>query len=141
MHLYIGSVLGGPELENSRIDSEITQLLRLVKQKRTRLDGVGGVLNVVFHLSGSVTANNFTGIRTATFSKKLKTLMIQVAVPEDIQNHNTRRFLVHSLQQAVRLAEPFFHRAGIAFDAISLSSLIHEVESEFNSTADRRPDR
>ncbi|MGZ3439260.1 MAG: tyrosine-type recombinase/integrase [Polyangia bacterium] len=77
-------IAGGPE--PTPIDETIRRVAILLAELQTTTAGVfersEGELNVVFHLPGRLTRPSFPGLRTAKFSRKHKTLMVQVAVPE-----------------------------------------------------------
>ena len=114
--IYIGGVYGGPEVRGSRIDRAIGRLLKLRPEEQ---EGSSGSLDFVFHIPGSVFVPDFRGPRTAKFSKKERMLMIQVGVsPEMVQadDPDITAFLLASLREGIRLAEPVFRKAKIPYD-------------------------
>ena len=51
-------------------------------------------------------------IRTGTFSAKQHTLMIQVAVPEDLASDSVDAFLRDAIRQSMVVAEDYFRSRG-----------------------------
>lgn len=80
-------------------------LMRRVKDQRT---GVASPLavSVVFHIPGQHLEPEFTGVRTSTFSRKERRLMIQVALPPT-SSPTPDAYLRESLRAAVEAAEDF----------------------------------
>jgi len=130
MTLSIGAVLGGPELENGYVEREIRRLMRLAK----RVDEPSvrrASINVVFHVSGSISQVDFEGLRTAKFSRSEQKLMIQVAVPKDITDSGVGEFLISSLRQASSVAKLVFKKARIDFDENEYLGLVDKVGKQF----------
>lgn len=132
MTLYLGADYGGPEISKSYTDIKISRLMQFVKKNRTE-NREKASLNVVFYKSGSICKNEFTGLRTAKFSKKEKMLMVQVAVPEGISDEELDKFLFASLREAAELAKPKFLKAGIEFEIENYCNLVDRVEKEYFS--------
>lgn len=111
--IYISSVLGGPELEGSRIDRAIKKIVGL---RGPGEEGDFGSLDVVFHVPGSVIKPDYQGLRTGKFSRKERMLMVQVSVPAAlVMSEDSEVFIINSLREAVRMAKPRFQRAGIQY--------------------------
>lgn len=111
--IYISSILGGPELEGSRID---TAIKRVLSRRPPGEEGNYGSLDVVFHIPGSIVKPEYHGLRTAKFSSKEKMLMVQVSVPPDVvMSDEAEAFVIQSLKEAIRIARPRFERAGIPY--------------------------
>ncbi len=83
-----------------------------------------GELNVVFHLPGRVVKPDYTGLRTGTFSRKQKTLMIQAAVPEPLVDSNDTAFVFDVVREATQLAAPVSARANIPFAPEEFGNLL-----------------
>ena len=64
--IYINSVLGGPELEGSAIDSAIRKVTDL---SRVGEEGDFGSLDVVFHVPGALFKPAYQGLRSGKFSR------------------------------------------------------------------------
>lgn len=130
MTLYIGELLGGPELSASPGVSALDEIRNAALGLRDQGRSLGdqGSLDLVFHFPGTIFQPEFSGIRTAKFSRKQKMLMIQIAVPPRIIHVAEHRFFLDSLRAAVGLAAPVFARAGIPFRADDYLAFIQDVE-------------
>lgn len=133
MMLYVGSVQGGPEIEKTSIDVLISKLIQFAEESRKSISNDWAALNVVFYISGSIIGVDFEGLRTGKFSKKQKLLMIQVAVPNDIQESELKSFLLDSLRGAAEVALPVFQKARIEFDTQGYLRLIDSIEARLCS--------
>lgn len=110
--MYIGAVFGGPELA----DAPIEKAIRLIGKARGPIEkSDSGALDIVFHVPGSLLKPEFTGVRTAKFSRKERTLMLQIAVPDEQVHSPDIHWLLDAIRDAVRLARPKFERAGIEY--------------------------
>ncbi|NOK21119.1 hypothetical protein [Corallococcus carmarthensis] len=108
----LSAVYGGPELAGTPIDKAI----RMFGKARGPTEmGVSGSLDIVFHVPGSLLKPEFTGVRTAKFSRKEQKLMLQIAVPDEQVQSPDVRWLLDAIREAVRLARPKFERAGIEY--------------------------
>lgn len=126
--IYISSVLGGPEVEGSRIDRAITKVIRL---RGLGQEGAYGSLDVVFHVPGSFVKPDYQGLRTAKFSRKDRKLMVQVSVPgEMVTSEDAESFVVQSLRDAVSLAGPKFDKAGIPYPEQEYLALVEEIAGD-----------
>jgi hypothetical protein len=63
-------------------------------------------INVSFQIPGEVIKPDFTGIRTGTFSRRDALLMIQVALPDSI-DEDRELYVVARLRDAIDVAERF----------------------------------
>jgi hypothetical protein len=101
--MYISRVYGGPELTGSKIDQTIAKFMKLRGAERDV--GQFGSLDVVLHVPGSVFSPEPFGVRTSRFSKKERTLMLQIAVPPEVvekDDHQIEAYLLSALREAVR---------------------------------------
>jgi hypothetical protein len=99
--------------------------------------GAGAVLNVVFIFPDPQRPkrSSFSGIRTSTFSRKDKILMVQVAVPEEAAfRENSAAFFLEAIRAAIRLAKPVFEKAGIPYDADADLAVVDQVAQEWRAT-------
>lgn len=99
--LMIGSVEGGPDTDSRWRDAERDLLVKLES-----LQGEGEApfwVNVVYHYSGEFLHNDWTGVRTGTYSKKQGRLMVQAAVPDDAEPGYA--VLVELLKRSVEAVE------------------------------------
>jgi len=130
MTLFIGDVLGGPELGATAGVS----VLRDIRRAALELRGQGrelseqGSLDLVFHFPGTVFQPDFAGVRTAKFSRKRQLLMVQVAVPPAVIQVGEHGFFFDSMKTAVELADPVFARASIPFRADEYLRFIRDTE-------------
>jgi len=63
-------------------------------------------LQVVFQIPGAVLRPDFSGVRTGTFSRRERRLVVQVAVPEQLQG-DRQAWVIGMLKEAVSQAEEF----------------------------------
>jgi hypothetical protein len=94
--------------------------LRLAELPEHNPWGKRGHLCVIFQLTGSSGKRGREGIRKKAFSKKTRILVVQVAVPKPLTKKRPVEFLLHSILEAVDLAEPIFKRARTDFPAASI---------------------
>jgi hypothetical protein len=137
--LYIGTVEGGPELSDCKICKRISSLISLAIALRKEYMDDTSALNVVFHISGSILSVDFSGLRTAKFSKKEKMLMIQVAVPKGLKKSEIDDFLITSLRQAASLAISVFKKAKLDFNDGGYLNLVERIEHEFRKESGGHP--
>ena len=134
--MYLGAVIGGPD-----VDPEcplLAEQKRLWKRLAGLMPAEGStpLIDLVFHVPGSMLQPEFTGIRVGSFSRKHKLVQIQVAVPEsELNGPNPKQFLIASMRSAVTLAEARFRKAGLALDIPLHASFISAVESAGGSAA------
>lgn len=103
--LSIGVSVGGTGGDARRWGDAAMDVARRVKELR---DGVNSPLrlNVVYHVPGEVVPVDFVGVRTGTFSRSERLLMIQAAVPTEFPLEGEAA-LIELLQAALDLAEEF----------------------------------
>ncbi|MBI3822233.1 MAG: hypothetical protein HY289_06080 [Planctomycetes bacterium] len=131
MKFYIGSVLGGPEISRTPIDTFISRVARasLAYQESHDISSAGG-LDIVYHVPGGILQPEFEGLRTAKFSKKDRMLMVQISVPTLFDNErHLENFLVESLRDAIQLAKPIFKAAEISFSPEEYLRLVDALET------------
>jgi hypothetical protein len=141
MMLSIGTVQGGPEIQNICIGQVIRRLTQIVTEEQAAC-GVGpwGSLNVVYHIPGRITPDvGFEGLRDATFSRTDRLLMIQVAVPHEVaaseDASDVTLFLIDSLRQANALAARYFKQKAIDYSQPDFLSLVDTVEKQLRNEA------
>src|SRR5713226_9593971 len=84
MGLFLSDILGGPEQLDKPFDKKVTAICKKMElHKAGMIDPEDGTINIVFQYPGSLLQPEFSGVRTGSFSKKRKTLVVQVAVPAD----------------------------------------------------------
>lgn len=112
--IYIGRILGGPELQDDApVNRAIAKLCRL---RGPAGEGEFGSLDVVFHVAGSLLAPEFCGVRTGRFSRKRRMLQVQIAVPKAVvASEDPYPILAARMLEAVRVAAPVFAKAGIPY--------------------------
>jgi hypothetical protein len=105
MSLSIGIVLGGPEVARSPLDALLTRLARSLRDIQASEPHEGGPeLNLVFYVPGSQFSPDFSGVRISTFSRRAKTLMVQIAVSEGQVRAPALEDILSSCKAAVELA-------------------------------------
>ncbi|UJP39786.1 hypothetical protein [Cellulomonas palmilytica] len=110
----IGSVVGGRTAGNRAWTDEIARLTSEVAAVRTGMEAPLN-LNVVFHVAGHLIQPDFEGVRTGTFRKAQRLLMVQVALAEAAPAE-PRAELLALLEDAVAEAEAWSLRRRVAFD-------------------------
>lgn len=129
MKFFISSVLGGPEVPGTPVDTIITQLaVACHAYQQAQAITSEGSLDIVYHVPGSMVQPEFEGLRTAKFSKKEKTLMVQIAVPTLFENkQDLTKFLVEALREAIQLAKPVFRRTEVPFSHAEYLQLVDSI--------------
>lgn len=110
----IGSVVGGRTAGNRAWTDEIARLTSEVAAARAGIEAPLN-LNVVFQVAGGLIQPDFEGVRTGTFRKAQRLLMVQVALPEAAPAE-PRAELLALLEDAVAEAEAWSLRRRVAFD-------------------------
>ncbi len=139
--LFIGSVKGGPELQDACVGKLITKLMQTVAEVRGEFAiGSFAALNVVFHVPGSVIPDlGYGGLRDGRFFQTQRILMIQVAVPKELASstdtEEVTRFLFDSLREANKIAAKYFKKKGIEYSQPRYLGLVDAVEVKFMQDA------
>lgn len=108
--LSVGAVGGGPGTDRRWV-AAVMELMRNVKELRASVDSPLAV-NVVFQIPGPNLAPEFEGLRSGTFSRKERKLMVQVALDREAPQCPDQE--VRSLlKRAVMLAEDFAQKEAI----------------------------
>lgn len=110
----IGSVVGGRTPGNRAWTDEIARLTMEAVAARAGVEAPLN-LNVVFHVAGNLVQPEFEGVRTGTFRKAERLLMVQVSLAE-LAPANPRSELLSLLQSAVAEAEAWSKRRRLTFD-------------------------
>jgi hypothetical protein len=108
--LSLGAVIGGTSA-SSAWEMAIKRLAWRVKNLR---EGVASPLavNVVYHIPGEHLSPDFSGVRTGSFSRKTRKLLVQVALPpEPVSDPDAEALAL--LREAVDVAEGFARQEGI----------------------------
>jgi hypothetical protein len=134
MTLYVGEVLGGPELSSTPFVQGLRAVKKVVAQTRDEfVPQDSGSIDLVFDVSGSVLQFRYEGIRTGRFSKKKRMLQVQVAVPESkVSDVRPIPFVLESAREAIPLAAPVFEKAGIRFPMERYLQLIEKVATDLS---------
>jgi hypothetical protein len=90
--------------------------------------GEKGHLHVTFQIAASGSKPIRAGIRKKSFSKKKRTMVVQVAVPKSLTKKRPVEFLLNSIQKAVDLAERMFKRAKIEFAGHAIREQLQAIE-------------
>ena len=138
--LSIGAVYGGPKSEFGLIGKFVNRLMNIVADMCDNFTPGSAVgLNAVFHIPGSICSDlGYEGLRDGKFSRKLKLLMIQIAVPKEIvESPNEEiifRFLFDSLREANRIGALCFKKKNIEYSQSKFLDLVNAVEERFRQT-------
>jgi hypothetical protein len=125
--ITFGEVYGGPE-RGTKVEQAIRRLTRLAEQIPV---SDSGLLNIVFHVPGSITGPDYQGVRSGTLFRRLKKLQVQIAVPPGLEQSeptHIERVLLRLLREAVRVAQPVFERARIPYRLDAYEEIVNRVE-------------
>jgi hypothetical protein len=130
--LSLGIVLGGPELEDGTCDKVLARILNAVADNCPINTGIeGAMLNVVFHVPGTLFGPDFSGLRVAKFSRARAILLVQVAVPTDLVSEMAiRSFAYTSIRRAIDIAARVFSKVKIPYSAEELHNFFDQVERD-----------
>jgi hypothetical protein len=104
--LSLGAVVGGIRPEAKAWSDAVRALTLRVSEARIGAQSPLN-LNVVFHIPGEFLQPKFTGLRTGRFSARERTLMVQVALPQESPPPDATEVLIALLRDAVETAEAF----------------------------------
>jgi len=135
--LFLSAILGGPE----QLDKPFDKISSLICRRKDLLqdeliDPEDGIVNVVFQYSGTLMRPDFCGIRTGSFSKKKRILVIQIAFPQEVViseqfSHHYLLLLIDALTEAKK----YFDKKRIQF---SLESHIILAQNSIMAPLDRK---
>lgn len=131
--LFVGGVYGGPEVSGSSIDIAIGQVTTLLGEGRVE---DSGSLDVVFHVPGSMARPDYRGVRTGSLSRKERLLQVQIGVPSEISSQDRDAavaYVLSSLREAIRAAEPRFRRAKIGYRQEEYERLLDRLERSLSA--------
>ena len=95
--------------------AEIRHLALAVPEIRQGMPDRPLNVNVVFHVEGGLVQPEFRGVRSGSYSKRTRHLMIQVAVEHDV-TADKRQTVVDLFRAALTEAEQYAKRKRIADD-------------------------
>ena len=95
--------------------AEIRRLALAVQEIRQGTPDGPLNVNVVFHIEGGLVQPEFRGVRSGSYSKRTKHLMIQVAIEHDV-SVDKRQKVVELFRAAISEAEEYAKRKRIADD-------------------------
>ena len=115
--ISIGADHGGPE--QLPFYKELGDFMRFCKENRAR--GFQGVMiNIVYHVPGTLLKPDYVGVRTGKFSRKERCLMVQVAVEEEFaaldDAKKIRQYIFETADEALGIAKSFLDRKGINYE-------------------------
>jgi hypothetical protein len=129
--ISIGTVLRGPELDNSEIRTAIMALSKAINEIRGPLElGKIPLVNSIFFVAGSLGEAGFNDLVYGKFSKKDKVIVVQIAVPPNVVLDNNRiHFLENSLIEANHMAYNFMKKNGIEFPLTEANGMVERAAS------------
>jgi len=131
VRLYLGAVLGGPEIKESAVYTAMDKILDCADRLGRIVDDSVPGIDYVLHIAGSLLRPDYEGVRSGKFSTKRKLLMIQMAVPERmVSSEHVGAFICEMMRQGLVEAKPIFAKAKIPFDADKFSAFIDDIERE-----------
>jgi hypothetical protein len=112
-----GAIVGGPEAVF--FDSVLREFMQRCEHQGTWTESNIHV-NIVYHLPGSTWSPDYIGVRDAKFSRKARTLMVQIAVEDEWIRGRDRvvveDYILDAADEAICVAKTRFDRAGIEYD-------------------------
>ena len=117
MGLFLSDILGGPEQVDKPFTKKADEICRRKDlYQKDFINPEDGIINVVFQYPGSLMQPDFVGVRTGSFFKKKRKLVVQVAVPGDILSSGTfvRHYLAF-LKDALVEGKKYLDKKGISF--------------------------
>ncbi|GAB5517742.1 hypothetical protein [Rhodopirellula baltica] len=128
MLISLGAVMGGPEpLVAQDVWRSLSQRFKAARDDTAD----NPCLNVVFHFPGSLISPDYTGLRTAKFSRRERTLMVQAAVPPDVASSTDaatiESHLLDCVTAAIELSRDKWRKHNIEYpydDAIALANVV-----------------
>ena len=129
--LTFGTVIGEKETYSTNIKiTKISQFFQKI-QKKTLNDTE---INIVFHLPDSSFKLDYCGIRDGKFSKKERTIMIQVAVPMEIilseDDNEVWDYLTQSIADSIKLGKVKFDWYNVEYDPTPDIQALEKMKSE-----------
>ena len=123
--LLIGGVLGDSDPESMAWMRAIglfsQQVGELCKDGTSRIR-----LNVIYHVDGRLSPNEFEGVRTGRFIKKANCLVVQAAVWRN-EEEGKRTVLVGLLHDVVDVAEDYVQKKGLATGLPEIRSILAQL--------------
>lgn len=141
LSVSIGIVSGGTNPSNRTVVDFLRAILKrsveLWGSAEDTVERAGCMVNVVFHVPGTFRQPDFVGVRTSTFSRKLRILMVQVAVPDEFgSSMDMAGFVFDSLHSAVDVAVQYFHDEAMACRVeADLWGVLKRLRQEFENWA------
>lgn len=126
--LSIGIVFGGTKEVDEFWDPVATRLMHEVIAARDGAESPISV-NVVFHVGGELIPSEFEGVRTGSFSRRDKHLMVQVALPPPPVVY-PRRVATGLLAEAVVAAETFASRRAHADGLPAVCAIVESLQPD-----------
>lgn len=128
----IGIHGGGPELKDSKIETQLARAMGIAMKERSTdyKSGQNGWMNPIFIVPGSVSKPHFEDYELGHFSKKEKGLVVKIAVPQSVADGvGIPEFIGTSLREAVKLAAAHFASKGISFSTLKAEKIILAIEA------------
>ena len=129
--ISIGVVHGGPE--QLPLYKELGNFMRFCKENRTR-GFQEAMINIVYHVPGTLLKPDYVGMRTGKFSKKERCLMVQVAVEEEFaaldDAKKIRQYIFETADEAIGIGKSFLERKGLDYEIEADRALLDEWLAE-----------
>ena len=143
--ITFGFIIGGPE--SICLSNKIIRLSSYIHDHSEKLTKSASI-NIVYHHPGRIISPDYKGMRDGKFSKKDKTIMIQISVPVIIQSTSKDishwNYIFSSITEAINLANRKFIQKKIAYsvndDINFVNSLVHLIPFEKYAKFDRSVD-
>ncbi|HLB49909.1 MAG TPA: hypothetical protein VJL59_23060 [Anaerolineales bacterium] len=129
--LYISERIGGESQENAEVLAAIRQLWQ-GKDQMSPTAGSGDLrIDLVFDVPGPILGVDYEGVRTGRFSRALRMLQMQVAVPAGLSGSEIPSFLTEMLARTAAVAKDFIEprKTGLSADAVEtlIKQLIEQL--------------
>jgi hypothetical protein len=132
--LGISSLFGGSGSDWFQATSRAAaRLLRLAHETFPAISPDDGGVTVMFQVPGAVSRPEFEGMRAGRLSKAAKGLVVEVAVPETVED--VADFVGSVLVEAVEFAAVIFERKKVAADLTRSRQIARSVAKDLGHEA------
>lgn len=129
--ISIGAVHGGPE--QLAFYKELGDFMRFCKENRAR-GFQDAMINIVYHVPGTLLRPDYEGVRTGKFSKRERCLMVQVAVEEEFaaldDSKKIRQYIFETADEAIGIGKSGLERKGLVYEIETDRALLDEWLAE-----------
>ena len=125
--LYVSMVVGGKTPENARVISAIDELTRTVDElcPAPRPDDLR--IDLIFDVPGPILGNDYEGNRNGRFVPQKCLLVVQAAVPAEIEGEDIPNYLKKALADTIGVAKAYAKRRKLPLSTDALERAVGEL--------------